>query len=218
MDSWFPGVRDELAQYVPHINTLTPTEYVEIYEHTNWKVSVENYSECYHCSRNHPTFASGVIKPETYDIQPQGHCLRHTTECQDDLSDMTYPIDLESNAFAGKYSSWFLWPLFSFQVYPGNVLNTYHWRVGERVDEVMLYRGWYAHDEASKAIAQQLAIQDRDTTVAEDIRLVESIQRGMNSRGYTPGPLVLDPEGGVNSEHSIRALQTWTREAVDAHL
>jgi hypothetical protein len=31
---------------------------------------------------NHPTFASGVIKPETYDIQPQGHCLRHTTECR----------------------------------------------------------------------------------------------------------------------------------------
>ena len=218
MDSWFPGVRDELAQYVPHISTLTPTEYVEIYEHTNWKISVENYSECYHCSRNHPTFASGVIKPETYDIQPQGYCLRHTTECQDDLSDITYPIDLESNAFAGKYSSWFLWPLFSFQVYPGNVLNTYHWRVGEQVDEVMLYRGWFAHDEASKAVAHQLAIQDRDTTVAEDIRLVESIQRGMNSRGYTPGPLVLDPEGGVNSEHSIRALQTWTREAVDAHL
>ena len=41
----------------------------------------------------------------------------------------------------------------------------------------MLYRGWYAHDEASKAVADQLAIQDRDTTVAEDIRLVESIQR-----------------------------------------
>ena len=41
---------------------------------------------------------------------------------------MTYPIDLESNDFAGSYSSWFLWPTFSFQVYPGNRLNTYHWR------------------------------------------------------------------------------------------
>ncbi|MEL0152032.1 MAG: aromatic ring-hydroxylating dioxygenase subunit alpha [Halieaceae bacterium] len=218
MDEWFPGAREELASYVPNILDLTPVEYVEVFEKTNWKVSVENYSECYHCSRNHPTFANGVIKPSTYDIQPQGYCLRHTTECQDDLSDMTYEIDLESNDMAGKYSSWFLWPMFSFQVYPGNVLNTYHWRVGDAVDEVVMYRGWYAFDEKSEAIAHQLAVQDRDTTVAEDIRLVESIQRGMNSRGYKPGPLVLDPNGGVNSEHSIKALQEWTKEAVDQYL
>jgi len=124
MDEWFPGVRDELSEFVPNIEALRPIEFIEIPEKTNWKVSVENYSECYHCSRNHPTFSTGVIKPETYDIQPQGYCLRHTTECQDDLSDMTYPIDLESNPRAGQYSSWFLWPLFSFQVYPGNVRET----------------------------------------------------------------------------------------------
>ena len=218
MDEWFPNAREELLSYVPHIRDLRPTEFVEVFEKTNWKVSVENYSECYHCSRNHPTFANGVIKPETYDISPQGYCLRHTTECQDDLSDMTYEIDLDSNPMAGKYSSWFLWPMFSFQVYPGNVLNTYHWRIDKAVDEVTLYRGWFAHDEKSAAIAEQLAIQDRETTVAEDITLVESIQRGMNSRGYRPGPLVLDPSGGVNSEHSIQALQAWAREAVDQYL
>jgi len=218
MDEWFPHVRSELKDYVPHIDSLRPVEYVEIVEKTNWKVSIENYSECYHCARNHPTFSTGVIKPQTYDIQPQGYCLRHRTECQDDLSDMTYSIDLDSNAKAGQYSSWFLWPLFSFQVYPGNVLNSYHWRLGKHVDEVTLYRGWYAFDARSEHIARQLAKQDRETTVAEDIVLVESIQRGLNSRGYKPGPLVLDPRGGVNSEHSILVIQNWVKEAVDAYL
>ena len=51
--------------------------------------------------------------------------------------------------------------------------------------------------------------------MAEDIALVESVQRGLNSRGYRPGPLVVDPCGGVDSEHSIRALQQWMREGVD---
>jgi phenylpropionate dioxygenase-like ring-hydroxylating dioxygenase large terminal subunit len=55
-----------------HRPSLKPLEWVEIPENCNWKVSVENYSECYHCTLNHPTFATGVIKPETYDIQPQG--------------------------------------------------------------------------------------------------------------------------------------------------
>ena len=213
MADWFPGVETELRAFVPQIDQLQPIEWVEVFEKCNWKVSVENYCECYHCSLNHVTFATGVIKPETYDIQPQGHCLRHTTECQN-LDQMTYPIDLAANEHAGAYSSWYLWPLFSFQVYPGNVLNTYHWRAIS-AGKVMLWRGWYTVDGVDCELTRKLAIQDRETTVEEDIHLVESVQRGLGNRGYKPGPLVLDPKCGVNSEHSIRTLQQWMREAVD---
>ncbi len=212
MDDWFPNARTELEEWLPQHGQLKPLEWVEIPENCNWKVSVENYSECYHCSLNHPTFAKGVVKPETYDIQPQGHCLRHTTECQN-LSDMTYDIN-SGFEHQDEYSSWFLWPMFSFQVYPGNVLNTYHWRAID-VDHVVVWRGWYSIDGADDKIARQLAIQDRETTVEEDIHLVESVQRGLKSRGYRPGPLVIDPKCGVNSEHSVMHLQQWMREAVD---
>lgn len=214
MDDWFPGVRKELSGWVPHHADLRPVEWVEVHERCNWKVSIENYSECYHCSINHPTFSKGVVRPETYDIQPAGgFCLRHTTECQN-LDSMSYPIDLNANAFAGQYSSWFLWPMFSFQVYPGNLLNTYHWRAVD-AGNVLLWRGWYATDDASEDIARKMAVQDRETTVDEDIRLVESVYRGLQSAGYRPGPLVVDPRCGVNSEHSIKVLQQWMRQAVD---
>ena len=213
MDDWFPGARAEIEEFVPHWADLAPLEWVEIPESCNWKVSVENYSECYHCPMNHPTFATGVIKPETYDIQPQGHCLRHTTQCQGPEA-MTYPVDLASNPRAGDYSSWYLWPMFSFQVYPGNVLNTYHWRAVD-ADHVVVWRGWYTPGGADDEVIRRLAVQDRATTVQEDIHLVESVQRGLKSRGYVPGPLVVDPNCGVNSEHSVMALQQWMREAID---
>ncbi len=212
METWYPGARAELESFVPHHADLEPVEWVEIHEGCNWKVSVENYSECYHCSLNHPTFSTGVVKPETYDIQPQGHCLRHRTECQN-LDRMAYRIDT-SVPHADEYSSWYLWPMFSFQVYPGNVLNTYHWRP-EGVDRVRVRRGWYARTGEDVSSVKCLAEQDRRTTVEEDIHLVESVQRGLSSRGYCPGPLVLDPCGGVNSEHSIQTLQSWMREAVN---
>ena len=213
MDEWFTNARQELQAYVPRIEKLEPLHWVEIPEKCNWKVSVENYSECYHCQLNHPTFAEGIVKPETYDIQPQGHCLRHTTECQN-LDSMSYPIDIEANAHAGEYSSWFLWPMFSFQVYPGNVLNTYHWRAISH-NQVSVWRGWYATEDSDRDMLMSLAQQDRETTVEEDIHLVESVQRGLNSRGYSPGPLVLDPQSGIKSEHSIAKLQQWMRESVD---
>jgi len=64
-------------------------------------------------------------------------------------------------------------------------------------------------------VIRGLAVQDRETTVAEDIRLVESVYRGLKSKGYVPGPLVLDPNCGVMSEHSIARLQQWMRDGVD---
>lgn len=212
MDDWFPNVRTELESYIPHWDTLAPLEWVEIPENCNWKVSVENYSECYHCTLNHPTFSTGVVRPETYDIQPQGYCLRHTTECNS-MDAMTYDINsgFDKN---DQYSSWFLWPMFSFQVYPGNLLNTYHWRAVD-ADHVVVWRGWYSVGGEENDIVRQMAVQDRETTVAEDISLVESVQRGLKSRGYVPGPLVVDPKCGVNSEHSILTLQRWMKEAVD---
>ena len=126
---------------------------------------------------------------------------------------MSYPIDPDANAHAGDYSSWFLWPMFSFQVYPGNVLNTYNW-TPMAVDRTRVQRGWYTIDGEESDVIRGLAQQDRETTVEEDIHLVESVQRGLNSRGYKPGPLVLDPNHGVHSEHSVRVLQQWMREAV----
>ena len=212
MDDWFPQALQELREWVPHWEHLKPLEWVEIAENCNWKVSVENYSECYHCALNHPTFASGVVKPETYDIQPQGKCLRHTTDCQN-LDDMTYDIQSGFDHF-DQYSSWFLWPMFSFQVYPGNILNTYHWRAVD-ADHVVVWRGWYSIDGTENDTVRKLAKQDRETTVEEDIHLVESVQRGLCSRGYRPGPLVVDPQGGVNSEHPVMHLQRWIIESID---
>ena len=213
MAEWFPEVEQELQAFVPNLARLAPVHWVEIPEACNWKVSVENYSECYHCQLNHPTFAKGVINPQSYDIQPQGYCLRHTTECAH-LERMSYPVDLTANRHAGAYSSWFLFPGFSFQVYPGNVLNTYHWRPVD-AGHVVVWRGWYTEGGVETDTILKLAQQDRATTVEEDIRLVESVQRGLASRGYRPGPLVIDPRCGVNSEHSLQTLHGWIRTALD---
>ena len=207
MDDWFPRVRTELLEYVPHIAQLKPYRVINFIEKCNWKVAVENYSECYHCKFNHKSISSGVFRTETYDIQPQGFCLRHTAECQN-LERMHYPIDLNANSTAGKYSSWFLWPMFSFQVFPGNVLNTYCWREVD-VSIVDVFRGWYTVDGKESTVIRDLSKLDHETTVTEDVRIVESVQRGLQSRGYRPGPLVLDPEFGINSEHSIKKLQEW---------
>ena len=62
----------------------------------------------------------------------------------------------------------------------------------------------YYTEEQSRLIAE-----DWDNTAWEDFVIVESVQRGMSSRGYRPGPLILDPSGtcDVHSENSVHHLQ-----------
>lgn len=213
MATWYPGVEAELRAYLPHIDCLAPYRTTPVEEQCNWKVTVENYNECYHCIANHPTFAQGVIDPKTYNVTAQGHCLRHATVAANPER-MTYAIDAAANDHASDYGSWFLWPTFSFQVYPGNVLNTYFFQP-LAVDRTVAWRGWYTAGGAPCATIDSLADQDRATTLAEDVTLVNAVQRGLNSLGYVPGPLVLDPAFGVNSEHSIQAIKGWVLAALD---
>ena len=237
MAEWYPGVEEELRAFVPGIDGLRPLLTRSVEEDCNWKVSVENYSECYHCRVAHPTFTTGVVDPDDYNVTAQGYCLRHSARCVSPER-MSYAIDPSfgtedatsgtegtaagmedaatgtgAGACAAEYRSWFLWPAFSFQVYPGGVLNTYLWRP-EGAEKVTVHRGWYTAEGVREDVIEQLAQQDLDTTVAEDVRLVNSVQRGLKSKGYTPGPLVLDPDCGVNSEHSIQALNEWLLQAL----
>ena len=232
MAEWYPGVEEELRAFVPGIDGLRPLLVRTVEEDCNWKVSVENYSECYHCRVAHPTFTKGVVDPDGYNVMPRGHCLIHSARCVSPQR-MSYEIDPTSgtedaasgteDAASGRvtgpcateYRSWFLWPAFSFQVYPGGVLNTYLWRPGG-TEKVTVHRGWYTAEGVREEVVERLAQQDLDTTVAEDVRLVNSVQRGLRSKGYTPGPLILDPGFGVNSEHSVRMLHEWLSKALDA--
>ena len=63
---------------------------------------------------------------------------------------------------------------------------------------------------------QKVIDNDRVTTFQEDLDIVKQVQRGINSRGYRPGPLISNPEGGINNErYPIQKLHEWLRAAVD---
>ena len=49
--------------------------------------------------------------------------------------------------------------------------------------------------------------------MAEGVRLVEAVQRGLGSGGYRPAPLIVNPGGGVDGEHSVAARYGWRDEA-----
>jgi len=205
----FAGVEESVRAFCPDIEERIFTHEHHTQEGCNWLVAVENYNECYHCKVVHPTFASGVIDTKSYNIRPFGStkCLHHSAKAQS--GDAAW-----YDTSGSDYGSFFLWPAFSLQIYPSGLVNTYHWQP-LCVDDTRVFRGWYSRDGVLDDSLQKVIDLDRDTTFAEDLELVKRVQRGLGSRGYKPGPLVLNPAEGIQSEHSIAKLHEWMREAAD---
>ena len=170
--------------------------------HANWKVAVENYNECYHCPNVHKTFTAGVVTPGSYRITGRGFTIHHTAQGPPaDRSAYTRQAD------TSEYGAFFTWPVSSIQCYPGRVLNTFRW-VPLAVDQTLLIREWWF--DRSDPTPEQLEVIELDwtTTVAEDFDLMDSVQRGVASRGYQPGPLIVDPSGtaDVHAENGVPHL------------
>ena len=210
MDEFYPGVKQAATKLCPDIASKQYANEHTADEGCNWLIAVENYNECYHCKMVHREFAKGVIDPDSYRIAPfgDGKVLRHKSK----------PPKSNDKAWmdsgGSDYGSFYLWPSASIQIYPGGIVNTYHWRP-LAVNDTRVHRGWYSNNGEVDEGLQKVIDLDRDTTFAEDLVLVKNVQRGINSIGYTPGPLIIDPDGSIDSELSIAALHTWMREGVD---
>ncbi len=208
-----PGVADEILALAPDARQRVLTARITHEFPANWKLAVENYNECYHCPNVHKAFTSGVIDPTTFMITPVGNTIRHTA--------VGIPADRAGYARSvddDGYGSWFTWPVSSIQCYPGRVLNTFRW-IPIAVDRTLLIREWW-FDSADPTVDQQRVIDlDWTTTVSEDFDLMASVQRGVASRGYVPGPLIVDPSGtaDVHAENAVPHLHSLLLAALGDH-
>jgi phenylpropionate dioxygenase-like ring-hydroxylating dioxygenase large terminal subunit len=209
MDAVYPGVRESVLALCPDVESRAFAHQHSADEGCNWLVAVENYNECYHCKVAHPDFARGVIDPGSYGVLPfgEGRVLRHSSLASRD-DGAWYDVS------GSDYGSFYLWPSTSIQVYPGGVLNNYWWRP-LAVDDTRVYRGWFSADGEVDEVLQKVIDLDRTTTFAEDLVLVRNVQRGLKSRGYRPGPLMINRGGGIDNELSIACLHRWLREDLD---
>ena len=208
MGDWFGGAAQDLQTFVPDIDNYQPIWTHHVDEACNWKIAVENYNECYHCKVVHPAFTRGVIDPESIEIGPDAYTIRHSARAVPSPN-ATYDFGDDDS-----YRVIYLWPSIAIQVYPGRVVNTYWWRT-QGVVSTRTYRGWLTLRGINDENTLRIAEIDRKTTFAEDLPVLSSVQRGMSSRGYRPGPLVINPLGGANNESSVHAIHQWVRNALN---
>ena len=205
-----PGVEEELLALAPDVTDRVLAVRNTHEMRANWKVVVENYNECYHCPNVHKWFTAGVITPGSYRISMSGDVIRHTSEGQRPRWESGGP-----DSGAVGYGAFYTWPVSAIQCYPGQVVNTFRW-VPRAVDRTLLIREWWFPTAELTSEQSRLIAEEWDNTATEDFGIVESVQRGITSRGYRPGPLIINPVGScdVHSENSVQHLQSLARASL----
>jgi phenylpropionate dioxygenase-like ring-hydroxylating dioxygenase large terminal subunit len=154
----------------------------------NWKVAVENYLECYHCPVAHPGFSDLVdVSPEAYRLERHETFASHHVRTRDGQGEGQFHM---------------IWPSTKVNVFPGAPnLSIGPLTPAEpgRTDGFLDY--FFLADADPAAVADLIELDDQ--VGAEDRELVESVQRGIGSRAFEHGRLMLP------SEELIAEFQRW---------
>ena len=205
---------DSIKSFVPDPAALKFVCEARIEHACNWKISVENYNECYHCPTVHGrSLTRGVLDLEGYTVEPQGPVIFHLGKAQT-RNEKLYDYDVRQGARGAEYGAWFIWPAMAINCYPGGFFSLRQWLPQDRRTTVYLYR-WFSGEGIDDSDVEGLMRTHRDTTGAEDAAVVAKVQKGVESRAYEPGPLMIGSGPEALSERGVAHFHDLYRQALD---
>ena len=212
LESWhgflFVNGSGDAPPFAEHVGALDdlvapyrPERLVSLVSHAydldcNWKVILENYHECYHCPLIHPELCQ-VSPPASGDnFELDGAWVGGTMDLKDHAATMSLdghsdgvPIPgldgerLRTVAYLG------LFPNLLLSLHPDYVMT--HLVEPLAADRSHVICTWYFPPEATEqpGFDPGYAVDFWDTTNRQDWSACESVQRGMTSPHFQPGPL-----------------------------
>lgn len=202
----------EIRELSPDVEKLKLAYKREIPLAANWKNSVENFSECYHCPNKHPSLSKNSLDMKSYQITV--HPKYHSHASRGVGNATGYQRSMEKDGDKREFGSWLLWPNFCLEVYPGGYLNVFHHLPIKPEKTIQLVEWYFPSEEPTPE--QRSVIEFVNVVREEDIPLCETVQRGLHSLGYTQGRLVANEERGYFSEHAVHDFQKKVLEALRA--
>jgi len=181
----------------------------------NWKVIVENYQECYHCSMIHPELCRVSPPTSGENLEREGNWVGGWMELRQGAETMS--LDGRSGGVAmARLDEHELSTVMYVAVLPNLLISLHpdyvmtHMLVPITPDKTRITCSWaFPPDVASReGFSPAYAVDFWDLTNRQDWAACESVQRGMRSPHYEAGPLAPDEDGVYHFvSHLARAYQ-----------
>lgn len=196
VEQQLPGLKDAILKARPEMYDLKLAARFVTRTPANWKNIVDNYMECYHCAPAHPGFSSSVQVGKYWHNMYENWTLQYGLAIP---SDKSFNFEGESS-----FSGFWLWPctMWNATPMPGMLTAIFEFPIDSETT-LQNYDIFFTNEELTQQ-QKDLIEWYRDVFRPEDLRLVESVQKGLHSRGYKgQGRIMADDSSSGISEHGI---------------
>jgi glycine betaine catabolism A len=180
----------------------------------NWKLIIQNYSECLHCPIVHPLLQKQSHYMSGDNEPPQPTYLGGRMDLREGIQTLTMDGSTKRCLLPGLSADdqrhvyyYCLLPNFFLNLHPDYMLTFTMWP--KAVDQTDVICEWHFHpDEIRRAgFNAHDAVEFWDITNKQDWALSDLAQQGISSKGYQPGPY-------SNREELLMALDRFVLERV----
>jgi choline monooxygenase len=208
-DALFGDLESRLLADHPRLPDMKAVRVREAVLNANWKAVIENYLECYHCDTAHPSFGN-------FDMTTWKHVWGNGWSRQGRVPAGKADKATEQDDIEGL-SAWWQWPavFWARALGPDSFVVARH----EPLSENRTHQTRTVYSVDGRETGELKDFNDLfDDVFAEDVSVVESVQRGLGSRGYRGGVLVEDPNRSAGwSEHAVGQFQAMVRDVHGAN-
>ena len=181
----------------------------------NWKVIAENYHECYHCPLIHPELCQ-VSPPDSgdnYDLP--GAWIGGSMDLRDGMATMSLTGERAAPPLPGvdpgRVEYLHLLPNLLLSAHPDYVMA--HRLVPLGPDRTWIECTWLARPGEDGTVAAPGAVEFWDITNRQDWGACESVQRGLASPHFRPGPFAPNEDAVMQLVAALERAYTagaWT--------
>lgn len=206
-----PDLLAEIRQWAPDVEQLTLAKRLTYEIKSNWKNVVDNFLECYHCHIAHQEFVD-LVDMDTYQVETHGIWSSHFAEAGT-RDNVAYDV---TAATVTVHAVWWLWPNTCLLRYPGRGNFMVLQILPDGPDRTIETWDFYL-ETTDLTAAEADAVRYIDEVLqVQDIAIVESVQRGMNTPAFDQGRIVYDPNGSGLSEHGVHHFHGLVLDAYRA--
>lgn len=206
LEEWFAPLAGKFSHW--NLPKLRSAKRIEYDVRANWKLILENYSECYHCPGVHPMLSKVSPYDSAENDLTEGPFLGGFMKINQGKS-----LSMSGNACAlpvGDIKAEDHARVFYYSIFPNMLLSMHpeyvmvHQLWPQSPERTLILCDWFFHPKAFERedFNPDDAIEFWDMTNKQDWHVCELSQQGIASRAYEPGP--------YSSRESIPAA--WDRE------
>ena len=204
------GMLEDMHAHCPNLDGLHLAMSYQVETAANWKALVDNDLESYHVNSAHPALTE-LLDYVSFKVWEYEFATCHSMD-NTNADNAAYAIDEDAAVRTAIYT--WLWPNTAFFIAPGQSnLAVFH-MVPTGPETSLQIWDFYFENEVPGKNEQAALDYTIGTLIPEDTVLYENVQRGLRSRAYGAGRLVINRDRPEWSEHHVHMFQKLVRDAL----